>query len=194
MDTAVAVADRLRAVLPEGTLADRRRGARPLQPRRRRVGRLHPAARGRARALARGRRRDRADRRASWARGSCRAGRARVCPAAPTRCPNASSLSLERMTRVLAVDVAERYAVSRQGSSTTPCGPRGEERPLVPARPGEPGDQHDRRQRRHERRRHLLREVRRDARLRARHDGGARRRRGRAARPHDRQGRRPATT
>ena len=62
--------------------------------------------------------------------------------------------------------------------------------PLVPAGPGELALVHDRRQRRHQRGRHVLRQVRRDPRLRARAGGGQRPRGDRAGGPADREGRR----
>ena len=61
--------------------------------------------------------------------------------------------------------------------------------PLLPARPRELGVLHHRRQRRHQRRRPVLREVRRHRRLRPRPPGGAPRRRGDPHRPPHRQGR-----
>ena len=78
-------------------------------------------------------------------------------------------LSLERMTRI--VEVERRRAVRRRrGGRHQRHAARGgrRARPLVPARPRELPHLDDRRQRRDERGRHLLREVRRDPRLRAR--------------------------
>ena len=122
---------------------------------------------------------------------SSRAAPAPVSRAARTRSARSIVVSLERMTRVLEVERRRaRTSSPRRASSTTTCATAvADARPLVSARPGELQDLDDRRQRRDERRRHLLREVRRHPRLRARHDGRARRRRDRAPRPPHGEGR-----
>ena len=85
-------------------------------------------------------------------------------------------VSLERM-RAIEIDVRlpgrgrRAGRVQRRGQ-----GGRGRARPVVPARPVVVRDLLDRRQRRHQRRRPVLREVRRDHRLRARARRGAGRR------------------
>ena len=128
----------------------------------------------------------------STASGSSRGVPAPACPAARPRRTAAWSISTERMTAI-EVDPATRTAVVEPGRAQR----RGEAgrrraRPLVPARPVVVRDLLDRRQRRHQRRRPVLREVRRHHRLRARPDRRARRRdRGRARRAAA-QGRRRA--
>ena len=100
------------------------------------------------------------------------------------------TLSTERM-RSLSIDRAAMVATVGPGHPQRRAeGGRRGRGPLVPARPVVVRDLLDRREPGHQRRRAVLREVRRHHRLRARHRGGAGRRSGGAPRwPHD-QGRR----
>ena len=100
-------------------------------------------------------------------------------------------LSTVAMDRILEIDPVNRIAVVQPGVvNAALAGAVGRTGPLLPAGPRLLGVLHDRRQRGHQRRRHVLRQVRRDHRVRARPGGGARLRRGAAHRPAYRQGRR----
>ena len=113
-----------------------------------------------------------------WASRSSRAARAPACPAAPTRSTAAWSSRFEAMNAILEIDPDERLAVVQPGVVNDDLRARVRRaRPLVPAGPGERAVVDHRRQRRHQRRRPVLREVRRHPRLRARHGGGRRPRR-----------------
>ncbi len=87
-------------------------------------------------------------------------------------------LSTAAMDRILEIDPVNRLAVVQPGVVNADDLPRGgRARPALPARPELVGVVHDRRQRGDQRRRHVLREVRRHRRVRARPGGRPRRRR-----------------
>ena len=96
------------------------------------------------------------------------------CPRAPARATGGAVAPRAGIVlNVEALDPSRRSTCSRArssapASSTRPQGRGRRGRPLLPARPRVVGDLHDRRQRRDERGRAVLREVRRDRRLRAR--------------------------
>ena len=117
------------------------------------------------------------------ASASSPAERAPACRAERTRSRTRSCSRSKQMTAIVDINTDERYVVAQAGVINDDLRDRGRAaRAVVPARPGELPHLDDRRQRRHQRRRHLLREIRSHRRLRARHDRGAGRRLRRAAR------------
>ena len=132
-----------------------------------------------------------------WAARARRTGRAarRRAPGSPAGASAVDGgivLSLERM-RAIEIDADCQVAVVEPGAFNAEVkAAAARARPLVPARPVVVRDLLDRRQRRHQRRRAVLREVRRDHRLRPRPRRGARRRHARHARRQADQGRRRA--
>ena len=172
------------AELPDGTvvtdpdiLASYRQD-RALDPERGHAAGRRPAAahRGRAGRAALGHR--------PPGRRSCRAARAPGCPAGRPRSTAASCCRTEKM-RDITVDPVTRTAVVQPGLLNAEVKNGGRRaRAVVPAGPVVVRDLQHRRQHRHQRRRAVLREVRRHHRLRARPAGGAgRRHRGAARRP-----------